>query len=289
MKSVKEIRSEANMLYTKSSHYIVATFIVVGVIMAFASSLMSVLGVQFNLPLLFLAAVLFEPVQYGTIKASLLAYNRQARQVTTAKFSLLGFRHYFKIFLPFVGRSVFIYAIEALLIVGFCLIASQADHLMMFLEAVLGGQFDLLLSDGHLIVNAAAIVMIVITVVVGFVLESYLALSNYFAVDHEVGLIRSMRMSFRSMRGFFWDYIWLRITYLPYALATAIIAGVVSRAFTTMFQQLISMMPGVPILFFNILLVAIVAFINTLVSVMIYRVKENLAITVFYKELDVLE
>ena len=108
-------------------------------------------------------------------------------------------------------------------------------------------------------------------------------------MDHEVGLIRSMRMSFRSMRGFFWDYIWLRITYLPYALATAIIAGVVSRAFTTMFQQLISMMPGVPILFFNILLVAIVAFINTLVSVMIYRVKEDLAITVFYKELDVLE
>ena len=48
MKSVKEIRSEANMLYTKSSHYIVATFIVVGVIMAFASSLMSVLGVQFS-------------------------------------------------------------------------------------------------------------------------------------------------------------------------------------------------------------------------------------------------
>lgn len=289
MKSVKEIRNEANLLYTKSSHYIVATFIVVGVITAFASSLMSVLGIQFNLPLLFLAALLFEPVNYGTIKACLLAYQRQARQVTTAKFSLLGFRHYFKAFLPFAGRGAIIYAIQALLIVGFCFLASQVDNIMLLLQAVLAGNFDMLFSDNQLIINAAAVAVVIIAVVLGFVLDCYYALSYYYAVDHEVGLLRSLRLSMRSMKGFFWDFIWLRVTYLPYAIATAIISGVVSQAFTTMFQQLISIMPGVPILIFNIVLVAIVAFINTLVSVMIYKVKESLAITVFYKELDVIE
>ena len=57
-----------------------------------------------------------------------------------------------------------------------------------------------------------------------------------------------------------------------------------SVALTTMFQQLLTILPSVSIFVFNLILAIMVGLISTLISIMIYKVKETLAITVFYKE-----
>ncbi len=290
MKSVKEIREEAKMLYTKSSHYIVATFISVGTLMTFVQTLFGVLGKSFSIPYLFLASVIFAPMQYGTVKACLLAYDHEAKQVKTVPYTLMGFTKYFKAFMPFVGRAALIYAVQAVLVIAFCYLSGQVAISSVCLEAALTGDFALLVNpNGSFIVTTGTVFIIIASIIVGFLLEAYFSLSYFYAIEYNQGLVQSLKSSYQHLKGFLWDYIWLRITYLPYAIATAVVAGVVTKGFTTMFQQMISIIPNVPILLFNILLIAIVSFVNSLVSVMIYKVKEDLALTILYKELDSVE
>lgn len=287
MKTVKEIKKEADLLYGKSSHYIAGTFLAISTIVAFAKSALQIIGLEIGWDYLLLVAVIFSPLEYGMIKATLLAYDHEARKVDTVDMTLSGLKSYFKIMVPFIGRTILIYAVQALIVAFFVFLTTRSfDDLAICLNTVLTGQMDNIRVDGQLVIYGGAFLGIIIAIVVGFVLEAYFSLSYYYVVEKNMGLIQSLRASGEHMKGNFWQYILLRLNYLPYAIVSAIAVNIVSIAFRTMFQQLLTLLPTVPLIVFNLLLAAIVAFVSALISVMIYKVKESLAITIFYKEVN---
>lgn len=285
MKTIKEIRSEANLLYSRSSHYITGTFFAVTGIVAVVKSVLDIIGVEVNMPYLYLIAALFSPIEYGMVKASLLAYEHRAKEVKTAPFTFEGIKKYFKIMLPFVGRTLIIYLVQALILMIFVYISSHSlDELAVGLRVVFTGNIEGIFSDGVITIFLGTLLGIVAAIVIGFIVQSYFSLSYYYVVEDGMGLFASLAASVKSMNGHFMTYIGLRLTYLPYVLISAVIVNAFSVALTTMFQQLLTILPSVSIFVFNLILAIMVGLISTLISIMIYKVKETLAITIFYKE-----
>lgn len=285
MKKVSEIREEAKGLYDKSSHYIVGTFMAVGCITAIASGILDIIGSEVGITSISMLAVLFSPMEYGMIKASLLAFDHQARKVDTWSYTFAGLRHYFKLALPFIGRLLIVYLFQACIVAIFVYLATNSiEHIATCLMAVWNGDADLLLQNSGFVLSLGELVGVILAFVGGFVLDAYFALSYYYVVEKEMGMKASLKASVQHMRGHVGHYLLLRLSYVPYAILVALLSAVVVNLFQTMFQQLVALMPQVPLIVFNILLVSISAFVTSLISVMIYRVKESLAITVFYKE-----
>ena len=96
MKTAREIKKEADALYQKSSHYIAETFIAIGAVVAIAKGMLELVGVHAGIEYLFLLSILFSPLEFGMIKASLMAYERRAKEVKTAEYTLSGLVNYFK-------------------------------------------------------------------------------------------------------------------------------------------------------------------------------------------------
>lgn len=285
MKTIKEIRNEANQLYFKSSHYIAGTFMAVTSLMMIVKSVLDVIGVEVGMDYLFVCAALFSPIEYGMVKASLLAYEHHAREVSTAKYTFLGLKNYFKVMLPFVGRTVVVYTIQALVLAAFVYGATHSfDDLALCLSTVLTGNISNIYQDGVIQLVLGTLMGVVTSIIVGFVADAYFALSYYYVVEEKMGLWDSLVASAKSMSGHFWSYILLRLSYLPLVILAGVIVNVFSMALTTMFQQLLTILPAVPVLIFNLLLVISIGLISSLVSIMLYKGKETMAITVFYKE-----
>lgn len=285
MKTIKEIRSEANLLYSRSSHYITGTFFAVTGIIAVVKSVLDIIGAEVNMPYLYLIVALFSPIEYGMVKASLLAYEHRAKEVKTASFTFAGIKKYFKIMLPFVGRTLIIYLVQTLILMIFVYISSHSlGGLADGLRVVFTGNIEGIFSDGVITIFLGTLLGIVAAIIIGFIVQSYFSLSYYYVVEDDMGLFASLAASVKSMKGHFMTYIGLRLTYLPYVLISAVIVNVFSVALTTMFQQLLTILPSVSIFVFNLILAIMVGLISTLISIMIYKVKETLAITVFYKE-----
>ena len=83
MKTVKEIKKEADAIYQKSSHYIAESFIAIGAVVAIAKGILDVIGVETGIEYLFILSILFSPLELGMIKAALYACDRRAREVKT--------------------------------------------------------------------------------------------------------------------------------------------------------------------------------------------------------------
>ncbi len=285
MKTIKEIRNEANLLYSRSSHYITGTFFAVTGIIAVVKSVLDIIGAEVNMPYLYLIVALFSPIEYGMVKASLLAYEHRAKEVKTASFTLAGIKKYFKIMIPFVGRTLVIYLVQTLILMIFVYISSHSlDGLAVGLRVVFTGSVEGIFLDGVITIFLGTLLGIVAAIIIGFIVQSYFSLSYYYVIEDDMGLFASLAASVKSMKGHFMTYIGLRLTYLPYVLISAVIVNAFSVALTTMFQQLLTILPSVSIFVFNLILAIMVGLISTLISIMIYKVKETLAITVFYKE-----
>lgn len=286
MKTIREIRDEANVVYQKSSHYIAESFIAIGATVAIAKGILDLIGAQVGIESLFLLSVLFSPLELGMVKASLLACERRAKEVKTAEFTLLGLKNYFKIFVPFVGRAVLVYAIEAIILAIFVYISSGSlATLPTFLQAVLSGNLESILQNENIILTTGTLAGVILTLVLAFICEAYFGLSYYFVVEDDMGLADSISASVYCMRGNLSKYIGIKLYYIIPTAIAAIVVNVITIAFRTMFQQLLTILPSVPIVVFNVLLVIITSLVSAFVSVLLYKVKETLAYTILYRDL----
>ena len=86
------------------------------------------------------------------------------------------------------------------------------------------------------------------------------------------------------MNGNIGKYIGIKLQYIIPTIIAAIAVNFVTIAFQTLFQQLLTIV-AVPLIIFNVMLVVITAFVSSFISVMLYKVKETLAYTVFYRDL----
>ncbi len=286
MKTVREIRDEANTVYQKSSHYIAETFLFIGGLVAILKGLISLLGVEIGIPYLFLGAILLSPLEYGMVKAALLACERRAREVKTMEYTFMGFKKYISAFVPFVGRTIVIYVLEALILGVFVYVSMNSlASFPIFLEAVLSGNLSSILQNPDITLTIGALMGVVITLISAFLLEAYFGLSYYFVVEDDMGLMDSLSASLYCMRGNIIKYISIKLCYIVPILIATLGVNFLSMAFQTMFQQLIAIVPNIPIVVFNIFLIIMTSIISAFISTMLYKVKETLAFTIFYKDL----
>lgn len=280
--SVKEIKERAEFLYQKSSHYIVGAFLAVGTITAIVN------GFSYYLPFLVLA-VLIEPLQLGLIRASLKAYDRKGKEVSTLNYTLMGLKEYPSAFPVFVGKKLFILIVQMLIMAIFMVVsAGNMSNLVTCLKSFITGTTGYLFSQGtngiEWYIPDMMVIGFAVAMIVGLYLQIKLALVYYFAVDKDYSLFKSIQASFKAMKGNTIKYLSLLLRYLFLYIATTIIVLIANTALTNGFTQLIDILPNmaVPI---AILMTVLIALASTTFQVMIYEVKLRLAVTVFYKDI----
>ena len=126
--------------------------------------------------------------------------------------------------------------------------------------------------------------LIKIILISAFVIDAYFSLSYYFVVEDDMSLSESISASIYCMNGNIGKYIGIKLQYIIPTIIAAIAVNFVTIAFQTLFQQLLTIV-AVPLIIFNVMLVVITAFVSSFISVMLYKVKETLAYTVFYRDL----
>ncbi len=286
MKTYKEIKQEANLIYTRSSHYITGTFIVVCTITGIATAILQLIGTEIHMPAIILLSCLFSPFEYGMVHACLRSYVRKAREITTNQTPWLGLKYYGAIFLPYAGKTLILTVSQGLLLALFVFIGGRYwDEFWLCFGTVLTGNVDYLMQDGQFTVTVSSLLGIVTAIIAGFVMEGYFAFAYYLVNEENQGLLESLTTSYQMMNGHFMTYLKIRLSYLPHAILTMVVVNIFSISLTTMFQQLAALLPGIPLFVFNILLSAIVAAISAFAGVMFYREKQMLAITVLYEDI----
>lgn len=277
------MKEQAEFLYQKSSHYISGTFLAVGTILAIVS------GFSYYVPFMILS-ILLETLQLGVIRASLKAYDRKGKEVDTLNYTLMGLKEYPSAFSVFVGKKIIIIAIQLLIILLSMVISSgNVDNVMSCLKSLLTGTTDFIFArDSNNIIQwfipAGMIIGEVVAVLVGLFLDIKFTLSYYFAVDKDYSLFESLSASWKAMKGNTFKYISLLLKYLFPYLGATIAIFLANMALTNGFTQLMGMLPSIAIPI-AIVMTVLIALAATTFSVMIYRVKLQLAITVFYKEI----
>ena len=285
MKTVKEIKKEADVIYQKSSHYIAESFIAIGAVVAIAKGILDVIGVETGIEYLFILSILFSPLELGMIKAALYACDRRAREVKTVEFTLMGIKNYIKNFIPFVGKTVLVYLIEAIVLAIFVYVATSSFATFpSFLQAVLSGNLDTILSNKEIVLSVGTLSGVIVTLISAFFLEAYFGLSYYFVVEEDMGLADSLSASLYCMRGNISKYIGIKLCFIIPMIIASVGINAVTLAFQTMFQQLLTIV-NVPLVVFNVMLVVITSFVSAFISVMLYKVKETLAYTILYRDL----
>ena len=285
MKSIKEIRKEADFLYSKSSHYLGSLFILVGAITGVATAVLDGLGVELNLIYLPLLVVLFAPFQYGTIKAALLSYERKAKDVKALEYGLMGLKKINKSFLPFVGPMVIIYGIKMLIVgsIAYLISISSTDFINSMI-ATLTGNIDYIYSSNSFLIASEMVIAIIVAFILGMLLECYFGISYYFAVENQTGLIESLKSSVKVMRGNVWKLIKLRLSFLFQIFITFVVLAFVRYFLTDIINGWFQLMNTSKI-FLDLIINILYGIISAIISVMVYRLKEQIALVVFYKEL----
>lgn len=280
----KEIKQHANFLYEKSSHFISGVFMVTGIILA-------ILGGFSYYPLFMVAVILFEPLQLGVIRSLLNAYDRQANKVSTANYSLMGLKEYPSAFPVFVGKRIVIILVQLLIVLAtMFIISGNIDSVIVAMRGIITGGFEFLysLDENNVIqwlIPGEMVLGVMVALLVGLYLDIIFALSYFYAIDKDYSLFESLFASAKAMRGNTMRYIGVLFQYIiPFIGAT--IAILLSKlALENGFTSLANMMPymSTPIIVF---MVIIVATCSTAFTVMFYKVKMQLAVTVLYKDIE---
>lgn len=280
--NTKEIKEQANFLYQKSSHYISGTFLAVGAILGILG------GFSYFIPFMVLT-ILLETLELGTIRASLKAYDRKAKEVSTLKYTLMGIKEYPSAFSVFVGKRLMILIIQILIVLGSMVVFSgDVEHVFACVRALLTGSIEFIkTTDSNNLIQwlipAGMLVGFALAMVVGLFLDIKFALTYYYAVDKDYSLFESLSASWKGMKGRTIAYITLLLRFaLPYigALIAITLANV---ALTNGFTQLIGMLPSLSFVLACVMTI-LIALASITFAVMIYKVKLQLAITIFYKQ-----
>lgn len=279
--NTKEIKEQANFLYQKSSHYISGIFLMVGSILGILG------GFSYFIPFMVLT-VLMETLEVGAVRASLKAYDRKAKEVSTLKYTFMGIKEYPSTFSVFVGKRLIILIIQVLIILGFMVAFSgSVEQVFACVRAILTGSIDFIkTSDQNNVIQwlipAGLIIGFGVAMIVGLFLEIKFALTYYYAVDKDYSLFESLSASWKGMKGRTWSYIGLLFRFaFPYIGALVVIT-LANLALTNGFTQLISMLPAMKWILASVMTV-LIAIASTTFAVMFYKVKLQLAITIFYK------
>jgi len=284
MKSNREIRQEANFLYSKSSHYIVSLFMMIGAITGTITGVLTVIANYLNMPLLIVLAVLLAPFEYGIIKAVLLSYDRKAKEVSGNGFTFLGIKKLHKSFIPFVGKDVVIALVQILVFSAFIVMANApTNDLMRGLLGIFGKQIDYIYADNQFLVTGIIAIGFFSVLLIGILLECVFSLSYYLVVDKDQGLIKSLSGSINYMKGNLWKFIKLRLSFIPHIFICSVILGIINYFISDTIYgwfQLVNIDPFI----LDILVSITYGIISSVITVMIYSVKQELAFVVFYKE-----
>ena len=284
MKSNREIRQEANFLYSKSSHYIASLFMMIGAITGAITGVITVLADYLNMPLLIVLAVLLAPFEYGIIKSVLLSYDRKAREVSGKDFTFLGIKKLHKSFIPFVGRNVLIALVQILVFGVFIVIGNASTNdLMRGLLGIFGKQIDYIYANNQFLVTGIIVIGYFLALIIGILLECVFSLSYYLVVDKNQGLIKSLSGSINYMKGNLWKFIKLRLSFIPHIFICSVILGIINYFISDTIYgwfQLVNIDPFI----LDILVSITYGIISSVITVMIYSVKQELAFVVFYKE-----
>ena len=275
------MKEKANFLYQKGSHYISGTFLAVGIIISILN------GFSYFVPFMILA-ILLEPLQLGVVRACLKAYDRRAKEVSTTKYTLMGLKEYPSAFSIFVGKRLVVLFIQALILLGFTfLFSGTIDNVIACLKTLVTGNTQFIVqttSEGfQWQVAEGLIIGQFVALVVGIILDIKFALCYYFAVDQDYSLFESLSASWKALKGKTFKYIGLLLRFaLPY-IGAMIAIYLTNMALSNGFMQMMEFLPAMRVPLAAVLTI-LVAAASTTFSVMIYQVKLQLAITVFYKE-----
>lgn len=280
--NTKEIKEQANFLYQKSSHYISGTFLAVGAILGILS------GFSYFVPIMVLT-LLMETLQIGVIRASLKAYDRKAKEVSTLKYTLMGLKEYPSAFSVFVGKRLVVLLIQVLIVLGaMIMVSGDVEHVFACVRTLLTGSTSFI--QGADVNNAiqwlipeGMVIGLCLALIVGFYLDIKFALTYYYAVDKDYSLIESLSASWKGMNGRFFSYIGVLLRFIFPFLGAMIAISLSTMALQNGFMQLIEMLPSMSFIL-AVVMTVLIALASITFSVMIYKVKLQLAITVFYKE-----
>lgn len=281
--SIKEIKEQSNFLYTKSSQFIATIFIIVGTIIGTVSQF------SYYVPFLVLS-ILILPLELGQVRALFKATDRKAKEVDTKKYVLMGLKEYPSAFSVFVGKTLVVILIQALIIGGtMFLVNASVEDVKLCLQTVITGGTNFIMGKneaGHVVwlVPAGMLGGVVLASVVGLFLEIKFALTYYFAVDKDYSLFESLSASWKALKGNTIKYIRLLLAYLWPFLGATIINMIASAALQNGFTELMELVPTYGALI-DCILRFILALASTTIAVMFYKVKVQLAIAVFYKDL----
>lgn len=248
-----------------------------------------VAGFSYFIPVMVIS-ILISTLELGVIRSCFKACDRKAKDVNTMKYTLMGIKEYPSAFSVFVGKKLIVIIIQMMIIVGAMLFLSgDVEHAFACLRALLTGSMTFIqLPDATGIIQWAIpvgmVLALALAVIVGFLLDIKFALTYYFAVDKDYSLFESLSASWKAMRGNTFSYIGLLLRFaLPY-LGAMVAIYLSNMALTNGFGEMVKLLPALamPI---AALMTVIIACATTAFAVMIYRVKMQLAITLFYKKI----
>ena len=187
------------------------------------------------------------------------------------------------------GKSV---VSSILRVVGFCVYDCDSEAKRLMNESqeikddlILNFGIESILSNDTLTLSFGMLAGVILALVVAFFAEAYLGLSYYFVVEDEMSLGESLSASVYCMRGNITKYIGIKLVYIIPTIIALVGVNVFSIAFRTMFQQLVAIVPGVPIVVFNLMLVVINAIVSAFLSTILYKVKESISFALLYRDL----
>lgn len=281
--SVKEIKEQSEFLYQKSSHYIATIFIIVGTIIG------TVTRFSYYVPFLVLS-ILIMPLELGQVRALFKASDRKARDVDTKKYVLMGLKEYPSAFSVFVGKTLVVILIQSLIILaGMFFAHASVEDVKLCIQTVITGGINFIMSKNEAgqIVWAVPSIMIfaaAIALVVGVVLEIKFALTYYFAVDKEYSLFESLGASWKALKGNTFKYIRVLLSFFWSFVGASVLTYIATVALQNGFMQLIQLLPSYGALI-DCILRFILALTSTSIAVMFYKVKMQLAVVLFYKDI----
>ena len=290
----KEIKQQANFLYSKSGQYIVSLFIITQTITSFVA-----LYVGYWIGLII--SLLLTPIELGMYRALLKSYDRKAREVNTKEYLLSGFKDIKKWGPIFIGKTLYIWAIKAVvLVLGMLLLdRSGFSSIGVALKSVWTGDTSLLLGNLDITSAMAALadgtletgislgiyISALLAEIVGFIVGIYYTLTYFFAVDHEeYDIGDSLRASRQAMTGNFLFYIGLALRFAIRYIISVILAAIVNSSLYSLYNMLLDYIPSFTQLPLGVAFNLLMAAVGVIIAIALYQVKWMLSLTILYKE-----
>lgn len=280
--SIKEIKEQSEFLYSKSSHYIATIFIIVGTIIG------TITRFSYYAPFLVLS-VLIMPLELGQVRATFKAVDRKAKEVDTKKYVLMGLKEYPSAFSVFVGKTLVVILVQALIILAGMFIANASvEDVKLCLQTVITGGVNFVFKKNEFgqitwLVPVEMLGAILIAGITGVILELKFVLTYYFAVDKEYSLFESLSASWKAMRGNLLRYFGLLLKFIWPVLGATILTQIATMALQNGFYELMQLLPAYGFII-DIFLRFILALTASTIAVMFYKVKVEIALVLFYKD-----